>query len=157
MGWGVLDCEGWERRFVEHGAIRTTALGDLSSRLVHLAASLRAVIARLRPDACAVEQVFTAKNSRSALVLGHARGVALLVAAEADIPLHEYTAMQVKCAVTGYGSAEKGQVQRVIATQLGLKCLPTPLDASDALAVALCHAGAARAAKILAASRAARR
>ena len=99
----------------------------------------------------AVEQVFTAKNARSALVLGHARGVVLLAASRAGLSFHEYTPMQVKSSVTGYGRAEKEQVQQAVATQLCLREPPKPLDASDALAVALCHAAASRMSERLAA------
>jgi crossover junction endodeoxyribonuclease RuvC len=144
-GWGVVDADGWEIAFVAAGAIRLDAEGsELATRLARLAEGLRGVLAAHAPECVAVEQVFSAKNSRSALVLGHARGVALLVAAEAGMPLHEYTPMQVKSAVAGWGRADKRQVQQAVATQLSLRCLPQPLDASDALAVATCHAGAAR-------------
>ena len=144
-GWGVLDADGWDVRFVAFGAIRTADGNTLSGRLQAIAAGLRGVIAEPRPDVAAVEEIFTARHPRGALVLGHARGVALLAAAEAGLMLHEYTPMQVKNAVTGTGRAEKAQVQAALATQLGMRELPQPLDASDALAVALCHAAEARA------------
>lgn len=147
-GWAILDVDGWTRVLVGHGVVRPASGLDLAGRLAHLAAGLREVLLAHGPDACAVEQVFSAKNARSALVLGHARGIALLVAAESGVPVHEYTALQVKQAVTGYGRAEKGQVQRALAVQLGLPSLPRPVDASDALAVALCHSGAARVSRL---------
>lgn len=144
-GWGVVDADGWEVAYVAAGAIRLgSQRAELPARLATLAESLRAVLAAHAPECVAVEQVFSAKNARSALVLGHARGVALLVAAEAGLPLHEYTPMQVKSAVAGWGRADKLQVQQAVATQLALRRLPEPLDASDALAIATCHAGAAR-------------
>ena len=143
-GWGVLDSSGWEIRFVAHGAIRAGGEGPLGDRLVLLMAGLREVIVAHGPQIVAIEQVFSAKSARAALVLGHARGVALLAACEAGLPVHEYAPTQVKGAVTGSGRAEKTQVQAALATQLGLRQLPHPLDASDALAVALCHAAASR-------------
>ena len=142
-GWGVLDSSGWELRFIAHGVIRTGD-GPLGPRLVLLAQGLRAVIEEHGPEAAAIEQVFAAKNARSALVLGHARGALMLTASEAGLPIHEYTPMQVKSAVTGAGRAEKEQVRAALALQLGLKELPRPLDASDALAVAICHAAVSR-------------
>jgi crossover junction endodeoxyribonuclease RuvC len=143
-GWGVLDCSGWEIRFVALGVVRTGDGDELGARLCRLAAGLREVIRSQAPDVAVVEQVFSARNARSALVLGHARGVVLLAAGEASLVIHEYAPTQVKTAVTGSGRAEKEQVQAALAAQLGLRTLPSPLDASDALAVALCHAATAR-------------
>ena len=142
-GWGVLDVDGWETRVVAHGAIRTLD-GELPSRLCRLATGLSALLAAHAPEAAAVESVFSAEHPRSALVLGHARGVVLLLMAQGGVPLFEYPPARVKSAVTGSGRAGKEQVQRALATQLGLRELPRPLDASDALAVALCHAAASR-------------
>lgn len=156
-GWGLLDSSGWDVSLLAHGALRLADEGELPPRLVALAAGLRDVLAEHRPEAVAVERVFAAKNARSALVLGHARGVALLVAAEAGLPVAEYTPMQVKSSVTGYGGADKKQVQAVLATQLKLRELPRPLDASDAIAIALCHAATARLASRLAVAEAASR
>jgi len=99
--------------------------------------ALERLLASHRPDAVAIEEVFTAKNARSALVLGHARGVALLAAARTGVAVHEYPARRVKQTITGSGAAEKDQVRRVLQLQLGE--VPAELDASDALAVALCH------------------
>ena len=143
-GWGILDSSGWEIRFVSHGAIRTDTDAGMGPRLVTLAAGLREVIAAHGPHVAAVEQVFHARNAQSALVLGHARGVILLAASEAGLAIHEYSPSSVKNAVTGSGRAEKEQVQAAITVQLGLRALPRPLDASDALAVALCHAATSR-------------
>lgn len=150
-GWGLVQTDGWELSFVAHGVVKTGAKLALPDRLRQIADGLDEVVATHRPDSMAVEQVFAAKNARSALILGHARGVALLSASRAGLTFHEYTPMQVKSSVTGYGRAEKEQVQRAVATQLCLRELPTPLDASDALAVALCHAAASRMSQRLAA------
>ena len=148
-GWGVVDASGWEIRFVAHGVIRAGDEDALGPRLVRLAQGLRSVIAEHGAEEVAIENVFTAKNARSALVLGHARGVLMLAATEAGLPLHEYTPMQVKNAVTGAGRAEKEQVRAALTLQLGLTALPRPLDASDALAIAICHASVSRLAKRL--------
>lgn len=142
-GWGVLDVSGWETRVVAHGVIRTGA-GALPERLCRLAEGIESLLRDHAPEAAAVEAIFGAEHARSALVLGHARGVALLLLAQGGVPLFEYPPARVKSAVTGNGRAAKEQVQQALATQLGMAALPRPLDASDALAVALCHAGAAR-------------
>ena len=101
---------------------------------------LAAVIVRCRPDCVAIENLFHATNVRSALKLGHARGVAMLAAVEAGLAIAEYTPAEIKRAVVGYGRAEKHQVRRMVQLVLGLDAPPTPHDAADALAVAICHA-----------------
>jgi len=150
-GWGLVETDGWELAFVAHGVVKTATKLSLPDRLRLIADGLDEVIAEHRPEAMAVEQVFASKNARSALILGHARGVALLSASRAGLSFHEYSPMQVKSSVTGYGRSEKEQVKRAVATQLCLRELPAPLDASDALAVALCHAAASRMSQRLAA------
>jgi crossover junction endodeoxyribonuclease RuvC len=100
---------------------------------------LRALITRCHPDCVAIEDVFHARNVRSALLLGHARGVALLAASEADVPVVTYTPAEIKHAVVGYGRAEKRQVQSMVRLLLGLDAPPSPHDVADALAVAICH------------------
>jgi crossover junction endodeoxyribonuclease RuvC len=101
---------------------------------------LRRLLRDSSPDCVVIENLFHAKNVRSALVLGHARGVAVLAAVEAGLPLVEYTPAEIKLAIVGYGRAEKGQVQQMVKLLLGLTAPPTPHDAADALAVAICHA-----------------
>lgn len=150
-GWAVVEADGWDLSLLAAGVVRLPTREELSRRLLVLAGGLRDVIAAHGPAVVAVEQLFHAKNARSALTLGHARGVALLAAAEAELPLHEYTPAQVKSAVTGYGRADKRQVQQALMAQCGLREPLEPLDASDALAVAACHAGAARLERRLAA------
>jgi crossover junction endodeoxyribonuclease RuvC len=121
---------------VASGVIRTPK-GPLSNRLTRIFQGLEEIISTHRPDAVAVEEVFHARNPKSALVLGHARGVALLAAGRAGVSVHEYSARKVKQTVTGHGNADKRQVHSILKAQLGE--LPDQLDASDALAVALCH------------------
>ena len=138
-GWGVIDVEGNRLRFVAAGAVSTQSSMDLSQRLVLLAAGLRAVIALHRPDEAAVEETFVNKNPDSTLKLGLARGVVLLVPAEAGLPVGEYSANHIKKSIVGAGHAEKSQVAMMVA-----RLLPGSgvhgADAADALAVAICHA-----------------
>jgi crossover junction endodeoxyribonuclease RuvC len=135
-GYGVLDDAGSEPSIVATGVVKA-GKGPLSERLATIFSSLEEVIRTHRPDAVAVEEVFHAKNTKSALVLGHARGVALLAAGLAGICVHEYPARRVKQTITGHGGADKQQVRKMLKVILGEA--PDSLDASDALAVALCH------------------
>jgi crossover junction endodeoxyribonuclease RuvC len=125
---------------VAAGCIRSSAKDPLEHRLLNIARGLRDLIAEHHPDSAAVEEVFFAVNAKSALKLSHVRGVALLLIAEAAVGFAEYSPLEVKMSVVGYGRAEKSQVQQMVASLLRL---PQPLaseDASDALAIAICHA-----------------
>lgn len=137
-GYGVVDTDGQRSRAVHYGVIRVANEPTLAARLGRLHEELCAVIAEYRPDEAAIEEVFTAKNARSALVLGQARGV-LLLAAGQSCEVHEYAARKVKKAVAGYGQADKQQVGHMVKMLLGLDRVPAQ-DAADALAIALCHA-----------------
>lgn len=139
-GYGVIESDGRRHSVVTFGCIRTSAKDPLERRLRAIAAELRAVMEQYRPTAAAVEEVFMAVNARSALRLSHVRGVALLLIAEADLELAEYSPLEVKMSVVGYGRAEKTQVQQMVTSLLRLNEAPKSLDASDALAVAICHA-----------------
>lgn len=121
------------------GVIETDASRPLAERLQTIARGLRETMAQYTPDSAAVEDVFHAVNARSALKLAHVRGVALLVLAEAQLPVGEYSPLEVKMSVVGYGRAEKAQVQMMVRSILSLE-QQLPEDASDALAVAICHA-----------------
>jgi crossover junction endodeoxyribonuclease RuvC len=138
-GYGCVETDGRRHRLVTCGAITASAGDAFPARLARIHRELVALLAKTRPDCVAVESVFHAVNARSALKLGHARGVALLAAVEAGCTIVEYTPAEVKRAVVGYGRAEKRQVQQMIKLLLGLAQPPTPYDASDALAVAICH------------------
>lgn len=138
-GYGCVEGDGSRRRLVSCGAIVPPARAPLPERLLAIHGQLVSLVADARPDCVVVENLFHAVNARSALTLGHARGVAILAAAEAGLPVFEYTPAEVKRAVVGYGRAEKTQVQQMVMLLLGLKTAPTPLDATDALAVAICH------------------
>jgi crossover junction endodeoxyribonuclease RuvC len=138
-GYGCVESDGSRHRIVACGAIGAPAQASFPDKLLTIHRDLSALLARCRPDCVAIENLFYANNVRSALKLGHARGVAMLAAAEARVPVAEYTPAEIKRAVVGYGRAEKHQVQHMIKLLLGLDELPAPHDAADALAVAICH------------------
>jgi crossover junction endodeoxyribonuclease RuvC len=138
-GYGCVETDGRCHRLVACGAITAAASDPFPERLARIHRELSAVLNTCRPDAVAIENLFHATNVRSALKLGHARGVAMLAAVEAGCPVVEYTPAEIKRAVVGYGRAEKQQVQQMIKLLLGLDEPPSPHDAADALAVAICH------------------
>lgn len=138
FGWGVVERSGRALAAVAWGVIRPPAGAPLEVRLDAIFQALGEVIAEHKPGEAAVEGVFQAKNARSALVLGHARGVGLLAAARAGLTVHEYPPAAVKKALVGAGRAQKEQVRAMVGRLLGGVGQP-PLDASDALAVAVCH------------------
>jgi crossover junction endodeoxyribonuclease RuvC len=139
-GYGVIDSDGSAHQLITAGVIRTRTSESFESRLVEIARGLRDVIQRYSPAAAAVEQVFYAANVRTALKLAHVRGVALLAIAEAGLQLGEYSPLEVKTSVVGYGRAGKPQVKLMVASLLGLDFAIDSEDACDALAVAICHA-----------------
>ncbi len=138
-GYGCIETDGSRHRLVACGAIATPSGADFPARLLIIHRELVRLLRKHRPDCVAVESVFYAANVRSALKLGHARGVALLAAVEGGYPLVEYAPAEIKQAVVGYGRAEKRQVGEMVRLLLGLTDIPEPHDASDALAVAICH------------------
>ncbi|MFC7789750.1 crossover junction endodeoxyribonuclease RuvC [Microbacterium sp. MAHUQ-60] len=140
-GVGIVDVDRTRRASLVHvGVVRTPPDADLSVRLAAVAAGIRLVIEEHSPDAVAVERVFAQHNVQTVMGTAQASGVALLIAAEAGLPAATHTPSEVKAAVTGYGSADKRQVQSMIARILRLDAPPQPADAADALAIALCHA-----------------
>ena len=138
-GYGCVETDGSRHKIVLCGAITTPALTSFPAKLLAIHSRLTTLIAECRPDCVAIEDLFHATNVRSALKLGHARGVAMLAAVEAGLPVIEYAPAEVKRAVAGYGRAEKHQVQQMVKLILGLATVPSPHDAADALAVAICH------------------
>ena len=138
-GYGVIDTDGADCVFVRCGAIRSKPSDSLAERLKCIHSGIVQIIQELQPEAAAFENVFYATNVQSALKLGHVRGVSMFAAAQASLPIYEYSPLEVKSAVTGYGRAEKPQVQQMVRALLKLNALPEPYDASDALAVAICH------------------
>jgi crossover junction endodeoxyribonuclease RuvC len=139
-GYGVIDSDGRLHHFVAAGCIRSSAGDPLEMRLLNIATGLRSLFTEFRPDYAAVEEVFFAVNAKSALKLSHVRGVALLMVAEAAVGFAEYSPLEVKKSVVGYGRAEKSQVQLMVASILRLRQQIHSEDASDALAIAICHA-----------------
>jgi crossover junction endodeoxyribonuclease RuvC len=139
-GYGCLDTDGSRHRLVSCGALAAPPRAELPEKLRFIHDRLLDLIRASRADCVAIENLFHAKNVRSALVLGHARGVAVLAAVEAGLPIVEYTPAEIKVAVVGYGRAEKPQIQQMVRMLLGLDTAPSPHDAADALAIAICHA-----------------
>jgi crossover junction endodeoxyribonuclease RuvC len=139
-GYGVVETDGRHHHLVEMGTLAPGQRLPLPDKLRHIHDGISALIERLRPDALAVEDVFHAANTRTALVLGHVRGVVLLAGAERGVPVHEYPPATVKQQITGFGRAEKGQVAFMVTRLLALGQDAEPGDATDALAVALCLA-----------------
>ena len=138
-GYGCLESDGSRFRLITCGAVTAPRGATFPEKLRAIHDGLVRLLARSRPDCAVVESVFHARNVHSALKLGHARGVAILAASEAGLPVLEYSPAEIKRAVVGYGRAEKHQVQQMVKLLLGLDALPTPYDATDALAAAICH------------------
>lgn len=138
-GYGVIETNGADCFCIDCGVIQLRPSQPLAERLGSIHEGLTDVIQRLHPDVAAFESLFHALNVQSALKLGHARGVAIHAAAQANLPVFEYSPAEVKCAVTGYGRAEKSQVQHMVRSLLKMAERSDPFDVSDALAVAICH------------------
>ena len=143
-GFGLVRAHDEEMELVACGAISTSAKAEMPARLKQIHAELARLIAQHHPEEVAVEKLFFSKNTRTALAVGHARGVALLAAAQADLPVFEYTPNEVKQAVVGYGGADKNQMQQMVRMLLHLDLAPEPDDAADAAAIAICHLQSAR-------------
>ncbi len=139
-GYGIIETDGSKHRAVLFGIIQTQARKPFPQRLLQIHAELTRILAHETADVMAIEDVFYATNVQSALKLGHARGIPLLAAAQQGLPVYEYSPLEIKSAVVGYGRAEKRQVQAMVRLLLGLVEIPSPDDAADALAVAICHA-----------------
>lgn len=143
-GYGLVREDEQGLALVTCGTISTPAGEPLSLRLQTIYRGLAALIEQYRPDQVAVEELFFSRNARTALAVGHARGVTLLALADAGVPLFEYKPLEVKQAITGYGGADKRQVQEMVRMLLNLDSIPKPDDAADAVAVAVCHVHSAR-------------
>ncbi|MGC9399050.1 MAG: crossover junction endodeoxyribonuclease RuvC [Anaerolineae bacterium] len=152
-GYAVVAEKGTDLQLVTAGVVRTPAKRPDAERLVTLYKALNAVISEYRPEASAVEELFFSRNVRTAMSVGQARGVVLLALANAGLSIAEYTPMQVKEAVTGYGNAEKRQVQEMVRMLLNLSTVPHPDDAADAAAVAICYLHRARMDQLLTSSK----
>jgi crossover junction endodeoxyribonuclease RuvC len=138
-GYGLVKKEGNRELLVAYGTINTPPAMDMPSRLCQINSELTALIAQYHPDAAAVEELFYQKNSKTVITVAQARGVALMTLAAQGLFIAEYTPLQVKQAVVGYGSAQKKQVQLMVQRILKMDALPRPDDAADALAIAICY------------------
>ena len=138
-GFGIILVNNNEPEMVDYGIIKPSPKDNLSNRLHTIFQDVQEIIDNFNPSVFAIEEVFYGKNVKSALLLGQARGAAMVAAASKDLSIHEYSARKVKQAVTGNGNAHKDQVQFMVKTSLKLKDIPQPTDAADGLAIALCH------------------
>jgi len=148
MGYSIMFKEGHKFGLVKYGCISTSPGLPPGVRLAKISAELKKIIKKFRPDIMAVESLFFSKNVKTALAVAQARGIALLSAAQAELETFEYNPQQVKQAVTGYGRADKKQVQEMLKRLLKLDKIPKPDDAADAIAVAICHLQTVRPLKI---------
>jgi crossover junction endodeoxyribonuclease RuvC len=143
-GWGVIEQNGMKVKAIAFDCLETEAKKEVPVRLAQIHKEVTGIIKKYSPDALSIEDLFFSSNSKTAFVVGQARGVILLAAAQANLPVFIYTPLQVKIAVTGYGRAEKPQIGKMIKTLLLLPEVPKPDDTADALAIALTHAFSAK-------------
>ncbi len=143
-GYGVIENEKGETKYVDYGCILTKSTESLENRLVSIFDELTKIIKKFKPEMAAVEELFFASNAKTAISVGHARGVILLACSKEKVPVYEYTPLQVKQAICGYGRADKQQVQKMVKALLSLEEIPKPDDAADGLAIAICCAHSAR-------------
>ncbi len=142
MGWGVIETDGSRMHLINYGCVETRAGQPMQHRLRTLQLGVQTLVNTYKPDDVAFEELFFARNVTTALMVGAARGAAIIAAAEYTENLYEYTPMQIKQAVTGYGKADKKQVQQMVKLLMHLETIPTPDDAADAIAAAITHAQA---------------
>jgi len=145
LGWGIIDMNGNHFKAIDYGAVTTDAKTPMPDRLKHLYNSLMEIIVQYEPDVAGIEELFFNNNAKTAINVGQARGVIVLACANSGIDIGEYTPLQIKQALVGYGRAEKKQVQIMVKTILNLKEVPKPDDTADALAAAVCHGHSSRA------------
>ena len=138
-GYGLIEKAGSKYTLIDYGVVLTPAKIELHHRLNSIFDELTEIIKRHQPDEVVVEELFFATNAKTAISVGAARGVILLAAQKQKVPIAEYTPLEVKMAITGYGKADKRQIQQMVKAILCLKEVPKPDDAADALAIALCH------------------
>ena len=144
VGYGVVDKEGNRYKTVAYDAVTTRAHTPLEERLLLVYKGIDEIIKMYKPDAMSIEELFFNNNAKTAVAVGQARGVILLAAVQNGIPIYEYTPLQVKQALTGYGRASKSQIQQMMKSILGLESVPKPDDVADALAIAVCHGNSMR-------------
>ena len=139
LGYGIVEMKGNHFDVLGYGAVTTDAKMDMPDRLKHLYSSLMEIIAEYEPETASIEELFFNTNSKTAIMVGQARGVAILACANSGLSIFEYTPLQIKQALVGYGRADKNQVQSMVKTILHLTQVPKPDDTADALAAAVCH------------------
>lgn len=139
VGYSIVECKGNNYRALEYGCITTDSKMEFPDRLKMVYDEISSIIEEYKPDDLAIEELFFNKNVKTAIMVGQARGVEILAAKNKGLEIFEYTPLQIKQAVVGYGRAEKHQVQEMVRMLLNLKTIPKPDDAADALAVAICH------------------
>lgn len=144
VGYGVVEKNANVYKAVDYSAITTKAHTPLEDRLEIIYKRMLEIIEVYKPDAISVEELFFNNNAKTAFSVGQARGVVLLAAVQNHVPVYEYTPLQVKQALTGYGRADKNQIQQMVKSMLGLKSVPKPDDVADALAIAICHGNSMR-------------
>ena len=137
-GYGVIEFEGGSVKTLDHGSIQTPAKQEFAARIEYIYNELVRIIKKYKPETIGIEELFFYKNVTTAIKVSQARGVVLLAAKQHNLKIHEYTPLQIKQSLTGYGRADKRQMQLMIKTVLNLKEVPKPDDAADALAIALC-------------------
>ncbi|MBQ9961621.1 MAG: crossover junction endodeoxyribonuclease RuvC [Firmicutes bacterium] len=149
LGWGVIDVIGNRFSVVDYGAITTDTSMNMPCRLEALYDGLTEIMSKYQPDEASIEELFFNSNAKTAILVGEARGVAVLACQKGNLKINEYTPLQIKQALVGYGRADKQQIQYMVKTMLNLKAAPKPDDTADALAAAICHAHSANTKNIL--------
>jgi crossover junction endodeoxyribonuclease RuvC len=153
MGYGVIESTDEKVTVLDYGALTVPKRSHIGERLSYLYKELLKIITRYQPEVLAIERPFISKNVKSALAIGRSQAIAILAAANKNIPAYEYTPAQVKQRVANYGASSKEQIQEMVRLQLGLSQVPEPNDAADALAVALCHLAEIKVSQLLARQR----
>ncbi len=138
-GYGIIEKQGENLKYLTFGGISKSAKANFTQNLLAIYQKIHQIILEFEPDCCAVENIFYHQNKKTAIVMGHVRGVAMLAAAQSGIPIHEYSPREVKLSIVGLGAASKPQVQAMVKNILRMTEVPQPEDAADALAVAICH------------------
>lgn len=149
VGYGLVEFQNNKFKVLDYGAITTDKDEEMSKRLTRIYAELQGIIDRFHPDAVAVEELFFNKNAKTAILVAQGRGTAIVACANKGVPMHEYTPLQIKQALTGYGRADKQQIQFMVKMILNLKEVPKPDDTADALAVAICHGNSCNVSNIM--------
>jgi crossover junction endodeoxyribonuclease RuvC len=139
LGWSIVDSKSSQPTLVDYGVLKTQAGESFTKRLTTIYSNLQKLIESFAPNVLAIETLYFVKNAKTLAQVGHVRGIILLAAGQANLEVYEYSPKQVKLALTGYGGAEKHQMQKMVQRLFGIDHIPQPDDAADAVAIALCH------------------